>query len=76
MFGENASNRCTRVDYNVERLKNHLVASQDLSNDLSTDIFSPKVGLAYKKEDAGRQVFTKPKIKDSQSNLQIQTMTV
>lgn len=63
ILGVNASHQGTIVDYNVERLKNHLVASQDLSKELSSDMFSPKVSVRFglKKENVGHQALARNK---------------
>lgn len=45
MLSEYASPQGTTVKYNVEKLKNHLVASQDLSKDLSTNKIYPPTCL-------------------------------
>lgn len=46
------------------------MASQDLLEDLSTDMFCPvvSIGLGLKQENAGHQVSGNPKINDAQSN--------
>lgn len=57
ILGANASHQGTTVNRNSKKLLNHFVDSQDLSKELSIDMFNPKVsvGTSFKQRKNGLQ---------------------